>query len=130
MTEFVCEGATTTCSMGSSPAALGVTSQADVLGGGLPLATIEDFAPIVNIPTFGMCFSLANPEVAAATAAALGVLTPQPCVPNTTAPWAPGSPDVTLGGSPALLEDDTCTCEWTGVITIISPGQDVVSGTR
>jgi hypothetical protein len=36
-------------------------------------ATIMDYAPIVNIPPFAMCQSLANPTVATATTAALGV---------------------------------------------------------
>ena len=130
MGKFVCQGAEMTCSMevAGGQAALAVNSQAAVLGGGLPLATVTDFAPFVNIPPFGMCTSLANPAVAAATAAADGVLTPMPCVPNTVTPWAPGSPDVALGGKPALLDDGICSCVWGGEISIISPGQEAVTG--
>ena len=47
-----------------------------------------DNQPIANIAPFGVCISLANPAVAAATAAAMGVLVPLPCMPVTPAPWA------------------------------------------
>jgi hypothetical protein len=71
-----------------------------------------------------MCISLANPQVAAATAAALGVLTPQPCLPATAAPWAPGSISTKIKKViPALTNTCTCTCNWAGVITITTPGQ-------
>ena len=63
----------------------------------LPLATIFDFVPLENIPSFGLCSSLANPEVATATALAEGVLTPMPCIPVTTSPWFPGAPEVLAG---------------------------------
>jgi len=72
---------------------------------------------------FGVCLSLANPSVAAATSAALGVLTPMPCIPVTPAPWAPGAPTVLLANQPAL--DNTCqlTCMWAGAIAVVTPGQ-------
>ena len=78
-------------------------------------ATIQDFAPNVNIMPFGMCTTLSNPQVAAATSAALGVLTPQPCIPVTTSPWSPGSATVQINGAPALTATSMCQCAWGGV---------------
>ena len=82
-----------------------------------------DNKPIANIPPFGMCQSLANPTVAAATAAASGVLTPMPCVPVIPAPWSPGSATMLIGNMPALNNTCICNCAWGGVISITSPGQ-------
>ena len=62
-----------------------------------------DFAPFVNIPTFGLCHSPANPEVIALTAAALGVPTPAPCVPVVVTPWISPS-NVLIDGMPVLTE--------------------------
>ena len=45
---------------------------------------------------------MANPMVAAATAAAMGALTPMPCITMTVAPWVPGSPTVQIANMPAL----------------------------
>jgi hypothetical protein len=86
--------------------------------GDAPIATVNDFQPVVNIAPFGMCQSPANPQVAAATAAAMGTLTPQPCMPMTTAPWSPGSSDVTVQDMKALTSDSKCNCTWTGSIEI------------
>jgi hypothetical protein len=69
---------------------------------------------------------MANPEVAAATTTALGVLTPMPCIPATVTPWAPGSPTVTIANMPALNNSCTLNCMWGGVITIEDPGQNQV----
>jgi hypothetical protein len=91
--------------------------------GGLPAATIMDFAPMVNIPSFGMCMAPTNPAFIAATSAALGVPTPVPCVPVTTTPWAPGSPTVLVNNFPALTNTSMCMCTWLGVITVTVPGQ-------
>ena len=108
-----------TCSFGVAPMPLTVSSQQTVMMGSLPAATIMD-----NVcTTFGMCSSLANPTVASATAAALGVLTPMPCVPVPAGPWAPGSATVLLGGMPALNSTCKLMCAWGGVIQITSPGQ-------
>lgn len=103
-----------TCSFGVAPAVLTVTSQQTVMTCGMPQATIMDNRP----PTFGMCSSLANPTVAAATAAALGVLTPMPCVPMTVAPWAPGAPTVLVCGKPLLNNSSKLMCAYGGVIQV------------
>jgi len=95
--------------------------------GGQPAATIAHFAPMANVATFGMCNSPANPEVIAATSAALGVHTPAPCVPATTAPWTTGQPTVLVNGQPALTADCQLTCMWGGMISVVSPGQATVS---
>ena len=117
----VVNGAQMMCTFGAAPAALTVLPDSMVTGGGQPAANITASAPMVNIPGFGMCMSPSNPQVAAATAAALGVLTPQPCIPVTT-PWTPGSPTVLIGGSPAVTNSCQCQCSWGGVITITTPG--------
>lgn len=119
----VVSGAVLACSFGVAPSTLTVLPAPGVMCSEMPAATIMDFAPMENIASFGMCLSLANPQVAAATAAALGVLTPQPCIPATTSPWTPGAAMTTIGGVPALHNACTCMCMWAGVITITSPGQ-------
>lgn len=119
----VCMGAMISCSFGAAPASLIVLPVNRVLTSNMPAANIMDHVPIVNIPTFGMCSSLANPTVAAATSAALGVLTPMPCVPATVTPWVPGSPTVMLGNMPTLNNTCTLNCMWAGVITISQAGQ-------
>jgi hypothetical protein len=121
----VCMGATLQCSFGAAPSTLSVPPANKVLTQ-TPAATIMDNQPIANVPPFGMCSSMANPTVAAATAAALGVLTPMPCVPVLPAPWVPGAPTVLIGNLPALNESSKLMCAWGGVIQIIVPGQTTV----
>ncbi|MFR5602497.1 MAG: DUF4280 domain-containing protein, partial [Lachnospiraceae bacterium] len=110
------------CSFGMAPSALVITPEKRVVIGGMPMATIMDSVPMKNIMPFGMCSSMANPQVAAATAAALGVLTPMPCVPVIPAPWVPGVPTVMVGNVPALNNSCKLMCAWGGVIQINSPG--------
>lgn len=117
----VCGGAAIACSFGVAPSVLNVLPAARVMTS-QALASIMDNIPMVNITPFGMCSSLANPTVAAATAAALGVLTPMPCVPVPAGPWMPGSPQLLIGGKPALTGDSKLMCSWGGVIQITFPG--------
>jgi hypothetical protein len=119
----VCSGATLQCSFGLAPSTLMVLPINRMLTGNMPAANIMDNKPMVNIMPFGACNSLANPTVASATAAAMGVLTPMPCIPVTPAPWAPGSPTVLLGNMPALNDTSKLMCTWAGVISIVYPGQ-------
>ena len=115
-------GSMMACTFGAAPSTLVVIPKGPpVTAGGAPAATIMDFAPIANIPPFGVCMSPSNPTVAAATAAALGVLTPMPCVPVTTAPWTPGSPTTMINNFPALTMPCQCMCTWGGVISVTSP---------
>lgn len=118
----VVTGAKLMCTMGTAPGSLTVIPSSMVNMEGKPAATIMDFAPMANISSFGNCITPSNPQVAAATAAALGVLTPMPCVPVTVAPWAPGCPTVTVGKMPALNNSSKCMCAWGGAISITDPG--------
>lgn len=122
----VVTGATLQCSFGAAPSTLLAIPTSRVMASSVPAATIQDHIPLANIPPFGMCTSLANPTVAAATAAAMGVPTPMPCVPTTSAPWLPGAPTVLIGGMPALDNSCRLMCLWGGVIQIVNPGQTSV----
>jgi Domain of unknown function (DUF4280) len=119
----VVNGATLMCSFGTAPSNLVVLPINRVLCGNQPAANIEDHIPMVNIMPFAMCTSLANPEVAAATAAAMGVLTPMPCIPATSSPWTPGAVTVPIANQLALDNISICMCNWLGVITVADPGQ-------
>jgi hypothetical protein len=115
-------GATLKCSFGAAPSTLVVLPVNRVLTG-TPAANIMDHVPLLNVLPFGTCTSIANPMVATATAAALGVLTPMPCIPMTPAPWLPGAPTVLVGSAPALDTTSRLMCAWAGVIQMLSPGQ-------
>ena len=123
MPQHVCMGAMMMCSFGVAPSSLVVLPTNMMLTSDMPAANIMDNIPMVNIMPFGMCMTPSNPEVAAATAAALGVLTPMPCIPVTTAPWVPGAPTVLLANMPALDNTSQLMCMWGGVITFTDPGQ-------
>lgn len=125
MGQQVCMGAMTKCTFGLAPSTLMVLPASRVMTG-TPAANIMDNKPMVNVLPFGMCQSLANPMVAAATAAALGALTPMPCIPMTMAPWVPGAPTVMMGPMPALNNSSKLMCNWGGVIGITVPGQFTV----
>ncbi|HEY2023136.1 DUF4280 domain-containing protein, partial [Paraburkholderia sp.] len=112
MPQQVSRGATLQCSFGAAPSSLVVLPVNRVMGEGPPAANIMDHIPLVNVMPFGVCSSPANPTVAAATAAALGVLTPMPCIPATMTPWTPGAPTVLLGNQPSLDNVSTCMCNW------------------
>jgi hypothetical protein len=128
MAQLVCSGAIITCTFGLTPAPLTVIpAGAPVQTSTLPAANVSASQPMVNIPSFGMCSCLANPEVAAATTAAQGVLTPMPCVPATGTPWIPGSAKVQINGLPALTSTCQCQCLWGGIISVSFPGQVSVS---
>src|SRR5579871_292836 len=114
------------CSFGMAPGTLMVIPANREIVSSLPAANIMDHIPMTNIMPFGMCQSPANPTVAAATAAALGVLTPMPCIPNTPAPWVAGAPTVLLANFPTLDNVSQLMCIWGGVITFTNAGEETV----
>ena len=122
MPQQVNMGAQMACTFGAAPANLVVTPEKKVIAENMPAANIMDNVPMKNIMPFGMCTSPSNPAVAAATAAALGVLTPLPCVAVTAAPWSPGAATVLIGNMPALDNVSMCNCTWGGVITFVKAG--------
>ncbi len=121
----VVNGALLKCAFAVPPgtSALGVLPLNRVQSGNQLAANVMDHKPMVNIKSFGMCMTLSNPQVATATTAAQGVLTPQPCVPVTTSPWTPGAMNVQLGNASALNNTSICMCAYGGVITVAFPGQ-------
>ena len=127
MAQLVCSGASLTCSFGVAPGQLVVLPTSRVAASSIPAATIMDNVPMTNIMPFGMCTTPSNPQVAAATAAAGGVLTPVPCIPVTTAPWTTGSPTVMINGTPGLNNTCQLNCTWGGMISVSSPGQVTVN---
>jgi Domain of unknown function (DUF4280) len=126
MANAACMGGMMKCSFGVAPSSLMVLPANRVMTG-TPTANIMDHKPMVNVLPFGMCQCPANPMVAAATAAALGVLTPMPCIPNTVAPWVVGAPTVMIGNMPALNSTSKLMCIWGGVIELLPPGVPTVN---
>lgn len=124
MSQPVVTGATVQCTMAMPPGSgsLTATAQTAVRIGGQTAAIITDTVPMVNVGSCGMCTSMSNPQVASATAAALGVLTPMPCVPSPVGAWL-GCSGPLIGGKPALTTDGTLACAYGGTIRILFSGQ-------
>lgn len=120
---YVSSNALMTCTFGMVPCPLVVNPSRTVFMAGLQKANIGDFAPITNIASFGMCSAPTNPTVIAATAAAMGVFTPMPCVPAIVSPWIPGKPDILVQGMPALTKTCRNMCMWMGQISFTNDGQ-------
>lgn len=113
------------CAFGMGPAMLNpIPLGPPVLSSGFLVGQIQDFTPASLLPPVGscvMCLSLANPAVAAATAAALGVLQPQVCTPIGAGPWiSPATATTLINNQPAFLMAGAMRmCAFGGVITTI-----------
>lgn len=127
MADFVAAFALIQCSMGTAPGPLQIVPGHAVTVNQRVVATTLDNVPMVNIPSFGMCQSPSNPTVATATTAAMGVLTPMPCIPVIPAPWTPGSVTVTISNRTVLTGSSQCLCAYGGAITIKNSGTSGVT---
>lgn len=126
MSLSVCTGGMLECPFGASPVPFSALPASCVLVEGRPAGVDTDMAPIINIPSFGTCSSLNNPTVASATSAAMGTLTPMPCVPVTTGTWEDPVSEVLIGGRPALTDGSKIKCAWGGQISVRFSGQTTV----
>lgn len=126
MSLCLCTGAVLKCPFGSLPAVFNALPLPGVTVEGRPAGVITDLAPMVNLPAFGLCKSPSNPTVASATAGAMGVLTPMPCVPVPVGAWRSPSQSVRIGGRAALTSDSQLMCAWGGQISVQNVGQSSV----
>ena len=120
MSFAVTTGSFAECTCGTAPGELIADFDTGAMSDGAIVLTIDMIVAEVNIPSFGLCDSLVNPEVATATAAAGGVTTPQACVPVVVDSWAPGSLTASETGAGYVNDSSICTCSWGGVISITS----------
>jgi hypothetical protein len=122
MPQPLCTGTTLQCSMGAAPSVFVAQPLpgSPMILGAMATATIVQTLP-ANILPFGMCQSPANPAVASATAAAMGVLTPMPCLPMVVTPWAPPSTTTAHAMLPIATVASKCMCAYGGVISVTAP---------
>lgn len=119
------QGTPLKCSFGNVPTPLMVLPDKKV-NSMLPVAVKSDHVPFLNVLPFGMCSNPANPLVAAATAAAFGVLTPMPCIPCTLQEWTNACAKVKVRGTEALNVDAKLSCLFGGSIQAAAPVQPTV----
>ena len=127
MKTVVVSGALLSCDQGVSPCPLVVAPDSEVDAATLTMATVDHHQPS-HVAGFGMCRTQQNPAVAAATAAAQGVLTPAPCVPMLSSPWSDGAQSCELDGVALLASDAELKCAYGGAITIDDAMPEVTIG--
>lgn len=125
MKPVIVQGTLLKCGFGNIPTPIMVLPDKKV-NSMLPVAVKSDHIPILNILPFGMCSNPANPLVAAATAAAFGVLTPMPCIPCTLQDWTGACSKVKVHGKEAINMDSKLSCLYGGSIQATVPVQPTV----
>ncbi|WP_081796940.1 DUF4280 domain-containing protein [Bacillus ndiopicus] len=121
---YVVAGATLSCSEGDQTSILQLPVSHGVFLKNKAKMNEMDFKPNVHVHPFGLCQTLANPAVAAATAANKGVLKPMPCTPVLTMPWINGKSDQLIENYPALTTQSTNMCLYCGTIRVEDDGQE------
>lgn len=121
----LCSGARLKCTQGDYTSNYVVLPTNKVFVNGNPLAVISDTKPMTNIMPFGLCFSMANPTVAAATAANKGKLQKMPCVPNIVEPWSEGIKHF-LSNEQTPCNLSKVKCMYSGIISVMNSGQNIL----
>lgn len=124
---YVTQNAILRCPFGLMTSILNVLDPTRASIGMNKMATIQDYK-LPNIPPFGMCTSILNPAVQAATVAAMGTLTPAAC-PGIKAMmgWAVASTRVVTSRSRYLDQNCKLLCAFGGNVMIIHSGQGLVN---
>ncbi len=125
-TYFLCSGATLKCNQGDNNSDYSVLPSRGVFVNDKAVAVISDTKPMVNIKPFGMCKSMANPTVAAATAANRGQLKKMPCIPNTASPWSEGMSFFLAADEQVPCDKSKCMCTYGGEISVVNVGQNIM----
>lgn len=114
MSQIITSGSICKCSFGSVPMPFNVLPTNMLFGSNLPVATIMDYIPVINIPTFGKCMNPYNVT--------------QACVPTVATPWIPMAPTVLVKSFPILTNDSIAFCTlWSGIIQFITSSQFTIS---
>lgn len=147
---YVVAGAYLHCSCSDTYSVLTAPQSHGVYIGQKAQMNIMDFKPCTNVRSFGMCKSLKNPAVAAATASTYGLIfallcpglaalnavlnmigihlpgpvKEMPCTPVITKPWEYGKINKLVENQPALLNISQNMCAYGGKITIVDDGQE------
>ena len=104
----VVEGATLTCTQGSSTSRLAIPDNRGVSIGDKKQANIGDHAGGVNIMSFGTCTR---------------AIPPPGCIMATVSKWIGGQSNLGINGEPALLSTSVNFCACGGVVSIVNDGQ-------
>ena len=121
----LCSGAELQCNCGDNNSIYTVLPTKKILINNKPLAVISDTKPMINIKPFGLCKSMANPTVAAATAANKGKLQKMPCVPNIVEPWSDGIKHF-LSKEQTPCNLSKVKCLYSGIIRVVDSGQNIL----
>ena len=114
MPNVITSGSICKCSFGSAPMPFNVIPTNMTFSNELTIATIMDYIPILNIPTFGACLNPTNIT--------------KVCVPTVITPWTPTDPNVLVKGIPILTQNSLAFCSlWSGIIQFISSSQFTIS---
>lgn len=127
---YVTQNAILRCSFGLMTSILNVSDLTRPSIGTNKMATLADNS-MTHVPSFGMCTSINNPEVQAATMAAMGTLTPAPCPGMLAAGyWMATQFNNVIHDTSFrhfLQQDCVLYCQYLGCVQIVHSGQGVVN---
>lgn len=105
---YVVDGATLSCSLGTSKSKLKLPVGHGVFIRNKKQANVSDIKSMSNINSFSNCLRSSPPPV---------------CTPAVSIPWLNGKDDVIVDNNKALLNTSIAICSCGGIISITNDGQ-------